>query len=165
MKISPGSIKKKSYTVIWILIFIVITILCIILSLLVNPFWWILSPISLFFIFVFQLMSRYFWLEKNNCPRCNAPIGKYSEFCRNCGIKLWFKCISCGTYLRADMKFCDKCNIELKHTIEEKEAFQYKRIEEGETLPEIPNFCPNCGKEVKSESSIQFCEECGEKFY
>jgi predicted amidophosphoribosyltransferase len=165
VKASIGSIRKRSYTIIWLLIFIVITSLSFILSLLINPIWWVLIPISLFFIFIFQMMSRYFWLEKNNCPNCNSPIGKYSEYCKNCGIKLWFKCLSCGTYLRVDAKFCDKCNAELKHTIEEKKAFESKTVKKESSLPEIPNFCPNCGSEVKSRASVKFCEECGERFY
>jgi predicted amidophosphoribosyltransferase len=110
-------------------------------------------------------MSRYFWLEKNNCPRCNTPVGKYSEFCKKCGLKMWFKCLSCGTYLRVDTKFCDKCNIELGHTKKEREIFEYIPIKKEDSSIELPNFCPNCGKEVKHKASIKFCEECGEKLY
>ncbi|UCC21064.1 MAG: zinc ribbon domain-containing protein [Promethearchaeota archaeon] len=111
------------------------------------------------------MISRYFWLEKNICPRCNAPTSKYGEFCRNCGLKLWFRCLSCGKYLRVNTKFCDKCNIELEHTIEEKETFKFETMKKGSSLPEIPNFCSNCGKEVKSSENIEFCEGCGEKLH
>ena len=157
------SMKKKSLLGVWILIFILITSLTFILSILINPFWWILLPISLFLIVVVQLTSRYFWLEKENCPQCNAPVSKYGEFCRNCGLKLWFKCLSCGRYMRADTKFCGNCNVELEHTEKERETFQYEIIEKGSPLPKKPNFCANCGAELKSIENIKFCEECGEK--
>ncbi|MFX1553837.1 MAG: zinc ribbon domain-containing protein [Promethearchaeota archaeon] len=163
MKLSSGSTKKKSYLAIGLLIFTLITSLCIILSLLINPIWWILFPISLFLIIIFQLMSRYFWLEKKTCPRCNAPVSKYGEFCRNCGLKLWFKCLSCGKYMRVDTKFCDNCNIELEHSIEEREVFKYETLKKGSPSPKIPNFCPNCGKELKNAGAIKYCEACGEK--
>ncbi len=163
MKFSSGSTKKKSHLGIWLLIFIIITSLCIILSLLINPIWWILFPISLFLIIIFQMMSNYFWLEKKICPRCNAPVSKYGEFCKNCGLKLWFKCLSCGKYMRVDTKFCDNCNIELDHTVEERDIFKYEPLKKGSPLPKIHNFCSNCGKELKNAGTIKICEECGEK--
>ncbi len=134
-----------------------------ILSLLINPIWWSLLPISLFIMIIIKLMSQYFWLEEKMCPRCNSPISIYSEFCRNCGLKLLFKCISCGKYIRADTQFCDNCNIELKHVEEEREVFQYKILEKGSPLPEIPEFCSNCGVKLNNPGVIKFCEECGEK--
>ncbi|MFX0140015.1 MAG: zinc ribbon domain-containing protein [Candidatus Hodarchaeota archaeon] len=163
MNLSKGSTKKKSYLYIWLLFLMIIVSLCFILSLLVNPLWWILFPISLFLIIIFQLMSRYFWLEKKTCPRCNAPVSKYGESCRKCGLKLWFKCLSCGKYMRVDTKFCDNCNIELEHTIEEREIFKYKASKKSSPLPEKPNFCSNCGIEIKNPETIKYCEECGEK--
>jgi predicted amidophosphoribosyltransferase len=155
--------NKKSLLYIWCLILIVVTALCSILSLLINPIWWILFPISLCIVTIYQLISRYFWLEKNICPRCNAPISKYGEFCRNCGLKLWFKCLSCGKYLRVNTKFCDNCNIELEHSIEEKEDFEYEIIEKDSSLPKSPKICPNCGTEIRNPAITRFCEECGEK--
>ena len=108
-------------------------------------------------------MSHYFWLEEKSCLRCNAPVGKYSEFCRNCGQKLWFKCLSCGKYMPVDTKYCDNCNIELKHTVEEKETFEYEILEKGSPFPKKSNFCANCGAKLDSIESLKFCEECGEK--
>ncbi|MFX1379577.1 MAG: zinc ribbon domain-containing protein [Promethearchaeota archaeon] len=163
MKISEESVKKRSYIGVWILIFLVITTLSFILSLLINPIWWILIPLSIFFISIFQLISRYFWLEKNNCPSCNTPISKYAEFCKNCGLKLWFKCLSCGKYLRVNTKFCENCNRELKHTDEEIRTFRKEPTKKDSYFPKMPNFCSNCGKEVKKKGNIKFCEECGEK--
>ncbi len=157
------SMKKKSLLGVWVLIFILITTLTIILSLLINPFWWILLPVSLFLIFVGQLTSHYFWLEKEYCPRCNTQISKYGEFCRNCGLKLWFKCLSCGKYMRVETKFCENCNIELKHSEEEKELFQYEIIKKGAPSPKKPNFCANCGAKLRNIETLKFCEECGEK--
>jgi predicted amidophosphoribosyltransferase len=163
VKFRSGDAKKKSYLVIWFLILVLITSLCIVLSLIINPIWWILLPISLFFIIIFQLISRYFWLERNNCPRCNAPIGKYSEFCRKCGLKLWFKCLSCGKYLRVNTKFCDNCNIELEHSVEQREVFKHEPLKKGFPSPKISRFCSNCGNEIKNIEDSIFCEECGER--
>ena len=106
-------------------------------------------------------MSHYFWLEEKTCPRCNAPISKYAEFCRNCGLKLWFRCISCGKYMRVDTKFCENCNIELKHTEQEQKTFEYEVVQKDS--PVKPNFCANCGGKLKNTETIKFCEECGEK--
>ncbi|MFX1525388.1 MAG: zinc ribbon domain-containing protein [Promethearchaeota archaeon] len=155
--------QKKGLLRIWVLLFILITSLSVILSLLIDPFWWILLPLSFSFLIILLLMSRYFWLEKKYCPRCNTPTGKYSEYCRNCGLRLFFKCISCGKYMRVGSQFCDNCNAELGHTEEEKEIFKYPKVEKGTPLPEIPNFCTTCGAEVKHTGITRFCEECGAK--
>ncbi|GAH86474.1 unnamed protein product [marine sediment metagenome] len=64
--------------------------------------------------------------------------------------------------MRADTKFCDNCNIEFDHTEKERETFQYEIVKKGSPLPKKPNFCANCGAELKS-INIKFCEECGEK--
>jgi len=159
---SPHTQKKGSLRL-WVFIFILITSLSVILSLLVDPFWWILLPLAFSLLIVVKLMSNYFWLEEKVCPRCNNPTGKYSEFCRNCGFKLFFRCISCGKYMRAGAQFCDNCNTELGHTEEEKETFEYPVVEKGSPPPEIPNFCETCGAEVKHTGIIKFCEECGAK--
>ncbi|MFX1501300.1 MAG: zinc ribbon domain-containing protein [Promethearchaeota archaeon] len=163
MKNSGKDIKKRGSIGVFVLIFIIITALSFILSLLINPIWWVLLPLSLLLLIVFQMTSHYFWLEKTTCPRCNAPTTKYSDFCRNCGLKLWYKCISCGKYLSSKSKFCDNCNIELEHTEEEKETFDYEIVKEGSTLPKINNFCSNCGAKLRNKENIKFCEECGEK--
>jgi len=160
---NPQSVKKKSSLVIAILIFTLITFISILFSLLINPLWLILLPIAIFLLIILRLMSHYFWLEEKTCPRCNAPVSKYGEFCRNCGQKLWFKCLSCGKYMPVDTKFCDNCNIELEHTIQQKEIFEYEIIEKGGPLPIKPNFCANCGAKLASPESIKYCEECGEK--
>lgn len=163
MSFSKGGLKKRSNIGIWLLIFIIITVLSFILALLINPIWWVLLPISLFLMVVIQMMSHYFWLEKKTCPRCNAPTTKYSDFCRKCGYKLWFRCISCGKYIQSRTQFCDKCNIELKHTTEEKETFNHEVLIEGSPSPKMDNYCPNCGSKLRNKESIKFCEECGEK--
>ncbi|MHA2180179.1 MAG: zinc ribbon domain-containing protein [Promethearchaeota archaeon] len=163
MSSRSGVTRKKGLLRIWIIVFIFITWLTFTLALIVNPFWWILLPSSIFLFIIIQLMSRYFWLEEKICPRCNTPVGKYSDFCRNCGLKLFFRCISCGKYMKAGAQFCDNCNTELGHTEEEKEIFKYTEIEKGSPLPEIPNFCESCGAEVKHTGIIKFCEECGAK--
>ncbi|MEE9377895.1 MAG: zinc ribbon domain-containing protein [Candidatus Lokiarchaeia archaeon] len=163
MSFSSGSKKKRRAMGVWLLFFIIITALSFILSLLINPIWWIILPISLLSLVVLKMMSHYFWLEKKICPRCKAPTTKYSDFCRNCGYKLWFKCISCGNYMRSRTQFCDKCNIELDHSIEEKEIFNHKVLKEGSPLPKMNNYCPNCGSNLRNKENIKFCEECGEK--
>ncbi|NVM34123.1 MAG: zinc ribbon domain-containing protein [Candidatus Lokiarchaeota archaeon] len=163
MNFSGTSTKKRRPLGIWLLIFILITALSFILSLLINPIWWVMLPISLILLVVLKMMSHYFWLEKKTCPRCNAPTTKYSDFCRNCGYKLWFKCISCGKYIQSRTQFCEKCNIELDHTMEEKEIFNHEVLKEGSPLPKMNNYCPNCGSKLNNKENIKFCEECGEK--
>jgi len=161
MSFSSRSTQKKGLRV-WFFFFILITSISFILSLLVNPFWWILLLLSFFIFIITQLMSRYFWLEEKVCPRCNAPTGKYSEFCRNCGFKLFFRCISCGKYMRAGAQFCDNCNIELEHTEEEKESLEYPIVEKSSPLPEIPNFCekPICGLILYTMNFDSYCKAC-----
>jgi predicted amidophosphoribosyltransferase len=163
MSLGSQDAKKKSILGGCFLIFILITTLSVVFAILIDPIWWLLLPLSFSFLIIVQLSSRYFWLEKKTCPRCNAPVGKYSEFCRNCGLKLMFRCISCGKYMRAGAQFCDNCNIELEHTEEEREIFEYQIIEKDSPLPENPNFCANCGAEIKNPGMIKFCEECGSK--
>ena len=155
MSFTSQSAKKKSSLAISILVFILITIISIIFSLLINPLWLILLPISFFLLIILKLMSHYFWLEEKMCPRCNAPVGKYSEFCRNCGQKLWFKCLSCGKYMPADTKFCENCNIKLEHTGQEKETFDYEILEKGSPLPKKSNFCANCGAKFNNIESLK----------
>ena len=163
MSSGSPSTQKNSLLRVWVFFFTLITALSVILSLLVDPFWWILLPLSFSLLVVLQLMSRYFWPEKKVCPRCNSPTGKYSEFCRNCGYKLFYKCISCGKYMRAEAQFCDNCDIELEHSEEDREIFKYPKVEKRSPLPEMPNFCETCGAEVKHTGVIRFCEECGAK--
>ena len=152
MSFSSTNAKKNSFLGGCLVIFILITALSIVFAILMDPIWWILLPLSFSFLIIIQLTSRYFWLEKKTCPRCNVPIGKYSEFCRNCGLKLMFRCISCGSYMRAGAQFCDKCNIELEHTEEEREIFNYQVIENGSPIPENPNFCASCGAPMSTQS-------------
>ena len=154
--------KKKDSRVGLVVIFIIgFTALSLVFSLLISPLWWILLPISFFFIIIFQIMSKYFWLEKKVCPKCKTPVGTYSEFCRNCGAKLLFRCISCGKYMRVGTRFCNNCNAELKHSIEEREEFEEIYSEKSLTLPKKPNHCPNCGVKLKHPEIMKFCEKCG----
>jgi predicted amidophosphoribosyltransferase len=153
--------KKERRVGLLVILIIGFTAFSLVFSLLINPLWWILLPISFFFIFIYQIMSKYFWLEKKVCPRCNTPVGRYSEYCRNCGLKLWFRCISCGKYLRTGTKFCDNCNIELKHSIEEREAIENNILKKEFPSPKKPNHCSNCGAKFKYPAIMKFCEKCG----
>lgn len=163
MSVNHPRRKEKSIMGKWVLLIGIIIFLTIWLSLIVNPFWWLLLPLTIIIVVVIKLMSNYFWLEEKSCPRCNAPVGKYSEYCRNCGLKLWFRCISCGKYMWADTKFCNDCNIELKHDSVERDTAKYEILEKGSPSPEIPNHCYNCGASLKNPGIIKYCEECGVK--
>ena len=163
--ISSNSQNPEKYKSmgIWIVIIIIVTALSFILALIVNPFWWILLPLSLFMLIIVKIMSPYFWLEKKTCPACNSPIGKYSETCRKCGTKLMAKCLSCGKYLPVGTKFCDNCNIELEHPERDRVIFKPEIIDKSTPLPENPKVCSNCGTELKNPEIIRYCEECGAK--
>jgi len=160
---SKENLRRRNLVVIWLLAFMIITTISFTLSLLINPILWVIFPIALLLLVVLQMMSHYFWLEKKTCPRCNAPTTKYSDFCRNCGYKLWFKCISCGRYIQSRTQFCEKCNIELDHTVEEKEGFSHEILKEDSPLDKMNNYCPNCGAKLRNKENIKFCEECGKK--
>lgn len=158
------NIRRKQLISIWILVIVIFTVLSVVLSLVLNSYiWWILLPFAFLLIGTFQAISHFFWTAEKICPRCNVSTSIYSEFCRNCGLKLLHRCPSCGKYLSTDKQFCDSCGYEFKYVEEEKEPFKYEVIEKGTPAPQKPNFCTTCGAKIKSEEDIKYCEMCGAK--
>lgn len=161
---TPRNIRRKQLISIWVLVIVIFTILSVVLSIVLDSYiWWILIPIAFLLIATFQAMSHFFWIAEKICPRCNVPTSIYSEFCRNCGLKLLHRCPSCRKYLSTERQFCDSCGYEFKYIEEEKEPFKYEVLEEGTPAPQKPNFCTTCGARIKSEEEIKYCEMCGAK--
>ena len=119
-------------------------------------------PIILF-ILLGLLIYRYTGESRKSCPRCNYPISIYTEYCRNCGLKLINKCPNCNIYTDGKLNYCDNCGYEFPKYDGEKLPFEYKVYEEGQELPEKPNFCPTCGISLKDAENLRFCEFCGSK--
>ncbi len=156
--------NRKSFSVIiGLVIFLVVCFLTIglffiefgILMLIIIPL--------IIFIIIGLLVYRYSGESKKFCPRCNVPISIYTEYCRNCGLKLINKCPDCNIYMDGNINYCDNCGYEFPEYEGDKFPFEYKVYEKGEQLSEKPNFCPTCGASLKDAENLRFCEFCGSK--
>ncbi len=154
--------NKKSFSaVIGLVVFLVVCFLTVglffveVVILLV-----IIIPI-LVIAFIGLIVYRYSGESKKTCPRCNIPISVYTEFCRNCGLKLINKCPNCNIYMDGNINYCDSCGFEFPKYEGDKLPIEYKVYEQGEHLPEKPNFCQTCGASLKNAD--RFCESCGSK--
>ena len=156
--------NKKSFSaVIGLIVFLVVCFLIIglffveVVILLV-----IIIPIIVI-TFIGLVVYRYSGESKKTCPRCNIPISVYTEFCRNCGLKLINKCPHCNIYMDVNINYCDNCGFEFPKYEGDKLPFEYKVYEQGEHLPEKPNFCQTCGASLENAGNLRFCEFCGSK--
>jgi predicted RNA-binding Zn-ribbon protein involved in translation (DUF1610 family) len=122
----------------------------------------IIIPIIIFFI-IGLIIYRYSGESKKFCPRCNVPISVYTEYCRNCGLKLINKCPDCNIYMDGNIIYCDNCGYEFPTYEGDKLPFEYKVYEKGDNIPEKPNFCNTCGASLKDADNLRFCEFCGSK--
>jgi len=122
----------------------------------------IIIPLIVFFI-IGLIIYRYSGESKKFCPRCNVPISIYTEYCRNCGLKLINKCPNCNIYMDGNINYCDNCGYKFPEYEGDKFPFEYKVYEKGEQLSEKPNFCPTCGASLKDAENLRFCEFCGSK--
>ena len=156
--------NRKSFSVIiGLVIFLVVCFLTIglffiefgILMLIIIPL--------IVFIIIGLIIYRYSGESKKFCPRCNVPISIYTEYCRNCGLKLINKCPDCNIYMDGNINYCDNCGYEFPEYEGDKFPFEYKVYEKGEKLSEKPNFCPTCGASLKDAENLRFCEFCGSK--
>jgi predicted RNA-binding Zn-ribbon protein involved in translation (DUF1610 family) len=160
----PKDLKRKTAISLWILLTILLMIISLIGALFFVWFWIIFIPLSFLMVVGFQAMSEHFWTPKKVCSRCNAPVSIYSEYCRNCGLKLIKKCPTCSTFVKSDITICNNCGHEFSVLEVEKQPVDYKIIQKGTLLPEKPNFCPNCGTNLMDEETIlDICPLCGGK--
>jgi len=155
--------NRKSFSVITgFLVFLTLLFFTIGLLLEIGLILMIIFPI-LIFVLIGLLIYRYSGESKKYCPRCNVPISIYTEYCRNCGLKLINKCPNCNIYTDGKLNYCDNCGYEFPEYGGEKLPFEYKVYEEGDQVPEKPNFCPTCGASLKNTENLRFCEFCGSK--
>ena len=156
--------NRKSFSVlVGLVIFIIVCFLTIglffiefgILMLIIIPL--------IVFVIIGLIIYRYSGDSKKFCPRCNVPISIYTEYCRNCGLKLINKCPDCNIYMDGNINYCDNCGYEFPEYEGDKFPFEYKVYEKGEKLSEKPNFCPTCGASLKDAENLRFCEFCGSK--
>ena len=161
---SARNYNKKSFTlVVGLIIFLIVCFLTIGLFFIeVVILLGIIIPIIVF-TFIGLIVYRYSGKSQKHCPRCNVPISIYTEFCRNCGLKLINKCPNCNIYMDGNINYCDECGFEFPKYEGDKLAFEYKVYNEGDNVPEKPNFCPTCGASLKNAQNLRFCEFCGSK--
>ena len=154
-------IKRKTLIIIWILVMILFSMLAIIGSVLFSNFYLILFiPLSFCLVVAFQAMSEHFWTPKKYCPRCNGEVSIYSEFCRNCGLKLLNICPQCKKIFKAEIIKCDRCGLEIPKIEEKIEPIEYSSLEKGFKIPEKANFCPHCGSILRHEKVNEICPFC-----
>jgi len=158
---SQQNIKRKNNVSILGLIILIATIFSLILLFLFKIVWLIFIPLILIFIVIFKGASHYFWESQKYCPRCKAPVTIYSEFCRNCGIRLIIKCPSCRKFFKAGTQFCNNCGFEFQIIDEEKDVYPFQVLKKGAPPPEWANFCPTCGVKLKKGENLKYCEICG----
>ena len=155
--------NRKSFSILTgILVCLALLFLIIGLSLGLGIIIMTIFPIILF-VLLGLLIYRYTGESKKSCPRCNYPISIYTEYCRNCGLKLINKCPNCNIYTDGKLNYCDNCGFEFPKYEGEKFPFEYKVYEEGDQVPEKPNFCPTCATSLKDVANLRFCEFCGSK--
>ena len=164
MKMSTRDYNRKSFSlIIGLVIFVLVCFLAIGLFFIeFGILMLIIIPLIAFFI-IGLIIYRYSGESKKFCPRCNAPVSIYTEYCRNCGLKLLNKCPNCGIYVDANNNNCINCGYQFPEYKEDKIPYEYKVYEKGERLSPKPNFCPTCGASLKDAENLRFCEFCGSK--
>ena len=71
-------------------------------------------------------------------------------------------CPKCGSQMKADAKFCNKCGADLNATITPSENPTIPQQTAENQQPEGKSrFCPKCGNQVKADA--KFCNKCGTK--
>ena len=156
--------NKKSFSaVIGLVVFLVVCFLTIGLFFIELVILLVIVIPILVITFIGLVVYRYSGESKKHCPRCNIPISVYTEFCRNCGLKLINKCPNCNIYMDGNINYCDSCGFEFPKYEGDKLPFEYKVYEQGEHVPEKPNFCQTCGASLKNAENLRFCEFCGTK--
>lgn len=157
--------RKQHYlTSVFFLFACVVVLLFLLLYFLIDYLWIIIIPVLLLLLCsLLQVMSHKFWDKKKYCPKCNAPISIYSEFCRNCGVRLMKKCPQCGKFLNADLKTCNRCQFIFEGLEPPRPIVQYQMVPKGAPIPKKPNFCTNCGVKLELGDKFDYCTFCGSK--
>lgn len=154
--------SRKTISIICIFVFAIIVAIFIIginffdISLILPT----LIPLIIISIIVI-IVIRFSWESQKYCPRCNIPISVYSEYCRNCGLKLITLCPDCNKYLRIGTNLCNNCGHKFDFFDESKEKPEFEIVQKGSPAPEQANFCPTCGANLKNTENLRFCEFCG----
>ena len=160
----PDNLKRKTAISLWILIMILVLIISLIGAFFFFWFWIVFIPLSFLVVIAFQAMSEHFWTPKRECSRCNAPASIYTEYCRNCGLKLIKQCPSCSRFISSDLTICKNCGYQFSAFKIEEKPIEIQIIQKGQALPEKANFCPNCGANLMNEKKVlDFCPLCGGK--
>ena len=165
MSYSQDSERRNSRSGLYCLIIISFVIIGGIGSILFGWIFLLLIPLGFLLVLLFYLTSRYFWSPKKHCARCNAPVTVYSEYCKNCGLKLINKCPKCGSYSKTGVPDCIRCGYKFEVLLEleeDQDIAPYQILSRGTPPPDKPNFCPNCGTGLGPEQqNRRFCEACG----
>jgi len=105
--------NKKSFSaVIGLVVFLVVCFLTIGLFFIELVILLVIVIPILVITFIGLIVYRYSGESKKHCPRCNIPISVYTEFCRNCGLKLINKCPNCNIFMDGNINYCDSCGFE-----------------------------------------------------
>ncbi|MGV9141864.1 MAG: double zinc ribbon domain-containing protein [Promethearchaeota archaeon] len=167
MSYQGSNLKKKSTISILIIVAVFLSIFALIAFYYFEWLWFIFLPIVFFIAIALQAMSQYFWEVQRYCPRCNAKVNTYADYCRNCGLKLIDKCPNCGKFSRVEDQRCDNCGYIFKDVPgapKDIEELPYILIDEETPMPKKPNFCPECGIKLEPEQqNLRYCENCGSK--
>ncbi len=157
-------VKRKSFSVLSGLVtFLVVGFIVVALFFIgINIFLLVVTPVIIFVI-IGIVVYRYSGESKKYCPRCNYPTSVYTEYCRNCGLKLISKCPNCNIYTHKNNKYCDICGYEFPAIKEDKIIAEYEVFQKGAPTQKKPNFCPTCGASMKEAKNLRFCEFCGSK--
>lgn len=171
MSFNSQNFEKKT------IIYLVVALICIFIPTLILTFSFSGSVFLIFIVIILIFMvvisiifKKYFLQPQKRCPRCNAIISEYNEYCKNCGLLLLSKCPKCGNLMKFEDVTCRSCgysrkkmiipeNVDLKIMTSE----QAKDLEKKDSKGNI-NFCPSCGTKLKpSQQNLRFCEYCGSK--
>ena len=120
--------KRKRISVLsGLVIFLVVVFLTIAIFFIgINLLLLVVIPVIILVI-IGIVVYRYSGESKKYCPRCNLPTSVYTEYCRNCGLKLISKCPNCNIYMHRNNKFCDICGYEFPAIKEDKIPIEKKQ--------------------------------------
>ncbi len=173
--VNPYRKKKLAYFILFIVVSISIGFVLSIFTginvvIMFFTFLFVILPLIGLLLFVYYIISKYFWDAKHFCPKCHSPVSIYSEYCKSCGLKIMIKCPNCGNYIRLDEN--DECN-NCGYAIDKERLFTKTHrplvidnlyLSAETSIAQTPEFCPRCGVKLNSKQiNLRFCESCGER--